>query len=116
MDTQGLLELTINIFLLKGNTLFYYKEKLMIKSFNSIFDIHLCYSLYHAFLLIGGTKMKIIHIQIFARLRLMIPCTLLPLSDDFHIFTGSFINVFAIGIVLRLKGKYEYLYITLSIE
>jgi hypothetical protein len=98
MDTQGLLELTINIFLLKGNTLFYYKEILMIKAFNSIFDIPLCDSLYHAFLLIGGTKMKIVHIQIFTRLRLMIPCTLLPLSDDFSYFYRIFYK--------RLRNRY----------
>jgi hypothetical protein len=65
--------------------------------------------LYHAFLLIGGMQMMIIHIQEFTSLRMIIPYTLPPPSVGTGCFpyfvTRSFINVSAIGIVLPLKGE-----------
>jgi hypothetical protein len=79
IDTQGLLELTINIFLLKGNTLsfLYYKENSHYQSFRFYpFDVLLYVSFNHAFLIIGGgmhkkEKKMIIHIEEFTNLRMI---------------------------------------------
>lgn len=85
------------------------RKIVIIKALGSVLDVILYGSLYHAFLLIGGMQMMIIHIQGFTSLRMIIPCTLLPSSVGTgcfpYFFTSSFINVSAIGIVLPLKGE-----------